>query len=223
MTDGKGKPPNGSPRRVGRPRQLTTSEVVDEAIQLCDENGLEALSMPRLARRLGVGTMTLYGYVANKSELLDKIASEMFRDLTVSDHTDWHEALISFCAELRRAALAHATLVRLLATGRVTIPAVFDVLQALFEKATDQGIAIDDAARTFYAALSYTIGFMIWEAPRTGLQADGQYASQWIELASGLDPTRYALVGEARETLSTVASIEQFHWGLNRLVSGPAG
>jgi TetR/AcrR family transcriptional regulator, tetracycline repressor protein len=223
MTDEKGKPPNGSPRRVGRPRQLTTSEVVDEAVQLCDEIGLEALSMPRLARRLGVGTMTLYGYVENKSELLDKITSEMFRGLTVPDHTDWHEALTGFCAEFRRAALKHATLVQLLATGRVTIPAVFDILQGLLQKANDQGIAIDDAARAFYAALSYTIGFVIWEVPRTGLQTDGHYASQWIDLASGLDPTRYALVGEARETLSTVASIEQFHWGLNRLVYGPLG
>lgn len=213
--------PARSPQRVGRPRQLTTPEVINEAIHLCDEEGLEALSMPRLAGRLGVGTMTLYGYVENKSELLDRITEEVFRGLEVPEHDDWHEALTSFCADFRQAALAHATLAQLLATGRVTIPAVFDILEGLFQKASGQGIAVDHAARTFYAALSYTIGFVIWEVPRTRLQTDSQYASQWTDLVSGLDPTRYALVIEAKEMLSTVASPEQFHWGLNRLVYGP--
>lgn len=213
--------PARSPQRVGRPRQLTTPEVINEAIHLCDEEGLEALSMPRLAGRLGVGTMTLYGYVENKSELLDRITEEVFRGLEVPEHDDWNEALTSFCADFRQAALAHATLAQLLATGRVTIPAVFDILEGLFQKASGQGIAVDHAARTFYAALSYTIGFVIWEVPRTRLQTDSQYASQWTDLVSGLDPTRYALVIEAKEMLSTVASPEQFHWGLNRLVYGP--
>jgi hypothetical protein len=165
--------------------------------------------------------MTLYGYVENKSELLDRITEEIFRGLEVPEHEDWHRALTEFFADFREAALAHPTLAQLLATGRVTIPAVFDILESLFEKANDQGIAVDDAARTFYAALSYTIGFVIWEVPRTRLQTDSQYASQWTDLVSGLDPTRYALVGEAQVTLSTVASTEQFQWGLTRLVYGP--
>jgi TetR/AcrR family transcriptional regulator, tetracycline repressor protein len=210
--------PAGSPQRVGRPRQLTTPEVINEAIHLCDEEGLEALSMPRLARRLGVGTMTLYGYVENKSELLDRITEEVFRGLKVHEHDDWRQALTEFFADFRAAALAHPTLAQLLATGRVTIPAVFDILESLFEMTKDQSIEVHEAARTFYAALAYTIGFVIWEVPRTQLQSEADYADQWQSLVAGLDPTQYRLVGEAIETLSSVASAEQFRWGLNRLV-----
>lgn len=66
--------------------------------------------------------------------------------------------------------------------------------------------------------MAYTIGFVIWEVPRNQLQTEADYADQWASLVADLDPKQYSLVGEAKETLSRVASAEQFHWGLNRLV-----
>ena len=57
--------------------------------------------------------------------------------------------------------------------------------------------------------------------PIARLQTDAHYAGQWRDLVAELDPIRYPLVCEAEETLATVASTEQFHWGLHRLVHGP--
>ncbi|HTD79067.1 MAG TPA: helix-turn-helix domain-containing protein, partial [Chloroflexota bacterium] len=58
-----------------RPRgSLTREQVVDAALQLADQHGFEALSMPTLARRLECGVMTIYGYVDSKEDLLDAIA-----------------------------------------------------------------------------------------------------------------------------------------------------
>ncbi len=70
---------------VGRPPVLTVEQVVDEAIALADEEGIESLSMAKLARRLGVGTMTIYGYVTDKQHLLDLVAERIFEDLEVGD------------------------------------------------------------------------------------------------------------------------------------------
>ena len=205
--------------RVGRPRRLSTPEIVTTAIELADEQGLEELSMPKLATRLGVGTMTLYGYVQNKEDLLDRIAERIFQELDVSSRGNWRQGLFEFFSSFREAALAHPTLARLLATGRITIPAVFDILEASFQQMIDDGIPIEDAVRTFYAALTYTIGFVLWEIPRARIQAEAAYADQWAGLISQLDPRQFpVLTGTAKEVVPTVVSAEQFNWGLDRIL-----
>lgn len=208
------------PRRVGRPPGLIASEVVDTAIALADDQGLDGLSMPKLARELGVGTMTVYGYVDNKKDLLDKMAARIFEDLTLTPDEDWQQALTAFFSDFREAALAHPTLAGLLATGRITIPAVFEILEAFFQNTTDDGIPIDEAVRVFYAALTYTIGFVLWEIPRAHLQTEDAYANQWAELISQLDPDQYPLLtGPAATTVHTVASANQFNWGLSKIIA----
>jgi AcrR family transcriptional regulator len=206
--------------RVGRPRRLSTPEIVTTAIDLADEQGLEELSMPKLATRLGVGTMTLYGYVQNKEDLLDRIAEQIFQGLDVSSRDDWRQRLFGFFSSFRDAALAHPTLARLLATGRITIPAVFDILEASFQQMIDDGTPIEDAVRTFYAALTYTIGFVLWEIPRARIQTEAAYADQWADLISHLDPSQFpVLTGIAKGVVPTVVSTEQFNWGLDRILT----
>lgn len=59
------------PRTRGRKPGLTVGGIATAAIELADTEGLEALSMRRVAQRLGVGTMSLYTYVPGKAELVD--------------------------------------------------------------------------------------------------------------------------------------------------------
>ena len=56
--------------RVGR-RGITVAAIVDAAVTLADAEGLEALTMRSVADRVGVGAMTLYGYLPGKSELVE--------------------------------------------------------------------------------------------------------------------------------------------------------
>jgi AcrR family transcriptional regulator len=205
--------------RVGRPPRLTTHQIVTTAIELADEHGLEGLSMPKLAKRLGVGTMTLYGYVENKDDLLDRIAERIFQGLRLPRNEDWQQGLVEFFSDFRAAALAHPSLAQLLATGRITIPAVFDILETFFRQMTDHEIPIEDAVRTFYAGLTYTLGFVLWEIPRAHTQAESDYVNQWAGLLSQLDPGQFpVLTGAAAGVAPTVASTEQFDWGLRRIV-----
>ncbi|TBN57958.1 TetR/AcrR family transcriptional regulator [Glaciihabitans arcticus] len=62
----------GDPTGARGPRQkVTVDQVVEAAIQLADDEGVEAISMRRVAERLGIGAMSLYTYVEGKAELLD--------------------------------------------------------------------------------------------------------------------------------------------------------
>src|SRR5437763_13866566 len=57
--------------------KLTRAAIVDTAITLADEEGLDGLSMRHIAERMGVGAMSLYRHVANKDELLALMTDEI--------------------------------------------------------------------------------------------------------------------------------------------------
>jgi len=68
----------------GRER-LTREKVLDAAMALASVDGLDGLSMRRLARTLGVEAMSLYNHVANKTDLLDGIAERVFAQVEPAD------------------------------------------------------------------------------------------------------------------------------------------
>src|SRR6478672_11816256 len=75
-------PPLVKPRPARRRRgSLSRQQVVEAAMQLADQDGLEALSMLTLAGRLECGVMTIYRYVDNKEDLLDAIALRGLADV----------------------------------------------------------------------------------------------------------------------------------------------
>jgi AcrR family transcriptional regulator len=87
---------------------LSKERVLRAAIQLADAEGIEALSMRRLAKELGVEAMSLYNHVANKGEILagiiDLVAGEF--DLP-SDESDWKVAMRRNAISSRDVLLAH--------------------------------------------------------------------------------------------------------------------
>ena len=84
-------------------------EVVDAAVRIADRDGLDRVSMRNLADELGVGTMTLYTYVADKDELLDLMLDEVSRHMLVPEPlpTSWREALRAIAIRTRDAVEHH--------------------------------------------------------------------------------------------------------------------
>src|SRR5688572_6354769 len=74
---------------------LTLEKIVDTAIRVADADGIDAVSMRRLARELGVGTMSLYRYVPGKEELLALMLDRVSADtvLRPDDGPNWRTAL----------------------------------------------------------------------------------------------------------------------------------
>jgi AcrR family transcriptional regulator len=78
---------------------LTVGGIVGAGVELADDAGLEALSMRRVAERLGVGAMSLYTYVPGKQELVVLMVDEVYGELVVGDGdgggdvTGWRDGL----------------------------------------------------------------------------------------------------------------------------------
>ena len=82
-----------APSRGPKP-SLSLAEIVRAAIELVDQEGLAALSMRRIAERLGFTTMSLYRHVPGKPELLDVMYDTAVGDPPVgADRADWRTEL----------------------------------------------------------------------------------------------------------------------------------
>src|SRR5438552_19084265 len=77
---------------------LSRKRVLDAAIRLADEGGIESLPMRKLARALGVEAMSLYNHVANKGDLVDAIVDLVVGEIELPSNSDDWEAAIRTCA-----------------------------------------------------------------------------------------------------------------------------
>ncbi|MBL1078587.1 TetR/AcrR family transcriptional regulator C-terminal domain-containing protein [Nocardia sp. 2] len=91
----------------GRPA-LDRDRIVAAAVTLLDEESISGLTMRKLADRLGVPAMTLYGYVANKEDVLEYAVDAVFAEtLHEADSGDWRGELTSIGIRTFEALLRH--------------------------------------------------------------------------------------------------------------------
>jgi AcrR family transcriptional regulator len=147
--------------RGGRPRRaLDTDAVVETALRIADEEGVDAVSMRRIASELRVGTMSLYHHVADKDELIELMADATSAELIVPGELlgDWREALRAIAHRTRAAFMRHPWLIDTAGTRPlVTRNALRHVEQSV---AIVAGLDVDrdTAIAMVMATDDYTIG-----------------------------------------------------------------
>jgi AcrR family transcriptional regulator len=219
-------------RRIQTGQALSQARVLEAAIRIGDEESLDALTMRRLARDLGVGTMTLYSYFRNKNELLDGMADEILGSLELPpmEGFDPAEALAVIAHRLRDMMRAHPSVVRLFGTRttrsqRAMRGSYEQVLQAL----VDIGLAPSQAVRAYGLLLVYALGFSGYELPRPWgrnpeeLEGVEELRRQRGLFYEALPKDEFPVMVPLSDTLVTLPSDEQFEWGLNVLIRGMLG
>jgi AcrR family transcriptional regulator len=102
-----------SPRARRHPK--IRREIVQAALRLVDREGLDAVSMRRLAAELDMGTMTLYSYVASKAELVTLMVDALGQEMLLDEvPPDWRDALRAIARRSREAMRRHPWMI----TGR---------------------------------------------------------------------------------------------------------
>jgi TetR/AcrR family tetracycline transcriptional repressor len=218
--------PTVKPHRLRRPRgSLTREQVVEAALALADQDGLDALTMPNLARRLECGVMTIYGYIDSKEDLLDAIAQMGLRDLRLPRPlpSELEGILLSWGRSLRLTLIDHPSLPVIFLAQAVVGPGIFRGVEALLGRLGQAGMPPSAGVHAIYAVLTYTTGFVAWEIPRTRRQPQAAYAASWRREFASLTPAEFPLAGGVLDELGQVASEEQFELGLTALAAGLAG
>jgi TetR/AcrR family tetracycline transcriptional repressor len=198
--------------------------VVEAALGLADQDGLEALSMQNLARRLECGVMTIYGYVDSKEDLLDAIALRGLRDLQLPRPLPRNpeDLLVSWGRALRLTLIQHPSLSVIFLSRAVIGPGILRGIEALLGPLGQGGMPAAAAVHAIYAVLTYTTGFVAWEIPRTHQQPQAAYATSWRRELANLPPHELPIVGGVLDELGHVAGEAQFELGLTALGAGLA-
>jgi AcrR family transcriptional regulator len=98
--------PEPQPRAA--PVALSRAKIAGVAMRLADTDGLDGLSIRRIAKELGVGPMRLYDYVANRSELLDLMVDAVYARIADVEHPPgWRATVLGITHRTREAALDH--------------------------------------------------------------------------------------------------------------------
>jgi AcrR family transcriptional regulator len=98
-------------------KRLSRDRVVEAAVGLADQRGIEALTMRNLSEELGVVPMALYKHVAHKDELLGRMVDAVFSEIDYDREQDWRKLLRARALALRQALLRHPWAVGLMETG----------------------------------------------------------------------------------------------------------
>lgn len=146
------------PRRPGKP--LTTEELYQRALAIVDEEGLEALTMRRLAAEVGVRAPSLYNHVHNKDELIDGALGVMRSELVLPDPMpeDWMTVMETILGAYRRVLAAHPNMMPL--AGRRLPGEEGSGLLYL----THQGFSRDQAVELWQSLTALAIGFSLFSS-----------------------------------------------------------
>ncbi|MEG8279313.1 TetR/AcrR family transcriptional regulator [Streptomyces sp. AHA2] len=215
------------PSRGPKPT-LTLDRIVEAAIRVADAEGLEGLSMRRVAAELGTGTMSLYRYVPGKGELLDLMLDRVQRPSdNPADLGDggWRGALEA----LARATLAlyrrHPWLLHVNQSRPILGPSALDGMEKVLTLIRPMGLSDPELVSAIIMIDGYVVGaartqlYQQEAERRTGL-TDAEFWQAQVPvlekvMASGRYPVMASLSEDAFGT-----EFDHFEFGLQRILDG---
>ena len=149
--------------QINRRSPLTRDQVVVAAVSLADEDGISAVSMRKVAARLGVEAMSLYHHVANKDDLLDGMVDAVTAEFTVPTDPDWRAVVRGRCHAARAALRRHPWAVGLMDSRSSPGLATLRHHEAVLASLRSAGFSVAGAAHAFALIDSFLYGFALQE------------------------------------------------------------
>ena len=199
---------------MARPRRplLTRSRIIECAIGIIDEEGLDALSTRRLATTLAVRAPSLYNHFATKEEILDAVADAIIAevDLSMLGRDPWPDALREWARGYRAVLVAHPNIVPFLARGPGKRPAQLRVADAVYGALIDGGWPPSLATR-IGALMRYLVAGSALSSFALGFPAD-----------PGLYTEAYPYLFDAHRLREHQTEVDEgaFELGLSTLIGG---
>jgi len=204
---------------------LDRTIVTAVALELLDEVGLEGLTLRQLAARLKVKAPAIYWHFKNKQDLIDEMASSVFRNgiqqIRPTSGMKWDRWAIAYGTGLRRILLLHRDGAKMISGTRLTDNSLYEPMEMALRKFVDAGFSTYFAVVALSTIYSYVIGFVIEE------QAVHRFHGERIEI---YEPQQRALrIGTGKLPLTLKAGDylfsnfdRRFKDGLKLVVKGIA-
>ena len=208
-----------------RPRgSLTREEIIKEALALLDEHGPGALSMRRLADRLGVAPNALYYRVRGKADLIDALIDQVYADLDLNPDPagDWTQQLTTLSQAIRAHLLAHPAVVPYALQQPGLRPNSLRLGEAIYGVLRPAGFSDQATVGIVYALLTYILGFVALEIPRAGTapQTSDEFVRRLHGFFAALPPGEFPHTVELAPLLARISTDDQFQFGIGIFLAG---
>ena len=204
---------------------LSKERVLRAAVELADREGIDALSMRRLAKDLGVEAMSLYNHVANKDEILagmiDLVTSEVENPSTANG-LDWKAAIRRTAISSPDAFLRHRWSCPLMMKIAAMIPSRMVWMESLLQTLREAGFSPNLTHHAYHALDAHITGFTLWQVnfPFTNREELIEMAGTFLQ---EIPAEEYPYVMEhAQEHLDEPDPNEpsEFEFGLDLILDG---
>lgn len=146
---------------VGRPAERSRAQVTAAAITVADRDGLDAVTMRRVAAELGTGAASLYRYVATRSDLLDLMADSAGAEYDLGAPSgDWLADLLDVAGQARAIMLRHPWLPALVITRATLGPHGVDMIEHVLNLVKDHPADLATKLEAFGTLMAVTATFV---------------------------------------------------------------
>jgi TetR/AcrR family transcriptional regulator, tetracycline repressor protein len=176
--------------------------IVQAALDVLDEAGLDGLTVRAVASHLGVQAPALYWHVRDKQELLDEMATEIWRQVTAElaalpPGEPWEQVMSAFATITRRALLAHRDGAKVFSGTYLTDASVLEAQEDGLAQMVAAGFTLADVIRAWSLVYNFTVGFCIEEQSVAQATAAGDEQYSLARRAERLDSATHPLAVQA--------------------------
>lgn len=217
---------SNAPEPENERRPLDREQVVQAALSVLDEVGLDGLNMRSVATKLNVAVASLYWHIRNKEELLDLLADAICADVREPDpRLPWREYLTAMAHECRRAFLSHRDAAQILAGTVPTGANRLRLMESSLRTFLAAGFGAREAVYAGFLANDYVTEFVIEESRfNMALHSLAEGAEEAVNhirnYFASLSPQLYPTIAKLQQEMSEANPDERFQFGLEVLLDG---
>ena len=207
-----------------RRRTLGVAAIVDVALRLVDREGVDAVTMRRVAAEFDTGPASLYAHVANRDELLRKVLDKITEDVVVPEGDDWQDVVRRWAHNVRDVMAAHNDIAKLTFAHVPTGPNLLQTVESLLAVMIRGGVP-PKVATWSLDVLSLYVSAQVYEgwlsAKRFGDQEHvDEYFAGVHDFFGDSDPADFPYVHENLDVLTSGDEAERFAFGVDMLIAG---
>jgi AcrR family transcriptional regulator len=166
---------------------LTRRRILEAALRIMDAEGLEAVTMRRLGRELGVEAMSLYNHVEDKEDILVGILERTLADFELPPEGDapWTERIRDMARSFRILLQDHPNAIPLFTEhrGPMTDPEALRVIEVALDILRGAGLSPEDTVHAYGTFVGFVLGYVALEVG--ALWGDPFAHEGWTEKISG--------------------------------------
>jgi AcrR family transcriptional regulator len=198
---------------------LNKDRVLQTAIRLADEGGIESVSMRKLGRALGVEAMSLYNHVANKDDMLDGIVDLVLGEFELpSAGDDWSAAIRRTAISAHEALLRHPWACTLIMSR--FRPARMRYIEWILARLREAGFSAETTYHAYHALDSHILGFTLWKVGHAVDPEELENAATFLQALPADEFPYFLEHAQQHLTGSTHDDQGEFEFGLDLILEG---